>query len=92
MVYAVGALAMASAKGINPETGDELVSAVVKNCVDMDCVKLNVLSYLDNVLKIKSDTSRNMKVNVNSQIQDSSVKVKTIEIKMCKKEIILLKK
>lgn len=55
-------VALTKAQEANPKTGDELVATVVSNCADMDCVKLNVLNYLDNVLKIKSDGSRNLKV------------------------------
>lgn len=44
----------------SPRSGNELVSTVLDNCVDMPCVKQNVLGYLDNVLKIQSD--RNIKV------------------------------
>lgn len=44
----------------SPRSGDELVSTVLDNCVDMSCVKQNVLGYLDNVLNIQSD--RNVKV------------------------------
>lgn len=55
-------VALANAQDFNPQTRDELVATVVSNCVDMGCVKQNVLSYLDNVLKIKTDGSRNLKV------------------------------
>lgn len=65
VVYAAGALA--SAQQINPFTGDELVATVAENCLDMDCVKQSVLTYLDNVLKIKSDTARNAKVKIRIQ-------------------------
>lgn len=44
----------------SPRSGNELVSTVLDNCVDMTCVKQNVLGYLDNVLNIQSD--RNVKV------------------------------
>lgn len=38
-----------------PKTGEELVGSVLNSCGEMDCVKLNVLSYLDNVLKVEED-------------------------------------
>ncbi|XP_057652290.1 uncharacterized protein LOC130891508 [Diorhabda carinulata] len=38
-----------------PRSGDELVSTVLDNCIEMDCVKQNVLGYLNNVLHIQSD-------------------------------------
>lgn len=44
----------------SPRSGDELVTTVLDNCVDMYCVKQNVLGYLDNILDIQSD--RNAKV------------------------------
>lgn len=54
------ALAVVSAQNV-PSTGDELVSTVVEKCVHMDCVKENVLSYLDTKLKLDSD-ARSIKV------------------------------
>lgn len=44
----------------SPRSGNDLVSTVLDNCVDMTCVKQNVLGYLDNMLNIQSD--RNVKV------------------------------
>lgn len=46
----------------SPRSGDELVSTVLDNCVDMTCVKENVLGYLDNLLHIKG--GRNVKVTM----------------------------
>lgn len=55
----------ATAENVAPKSGDELVSTVLRNCVEMDCVKSNVLGYLDNLLKIDSD-ARNAKVVTSS--------------------------
>ena len=43
------------------KSGDELVSTVMTNCADMDCVKSDVLNYLDTVLNKQSD-ARKIKV------------------------------
>lgn len=45
----------------SPKSGEELVTTVLNNCVEMACVKQNVLLYLDNLLNIQSD-ARNAKV------------------------------
>ncbi|XP_045473924.1 uncharacterized protein LOC123680187 [Harmonia axyridis] len=50
-----------SASAHVPRSGNELVSMVVSNCVDMDCVKLNVLKYLDGLLHIEGDSARGVK-------------------------------
>lgn len=44
-----------------PHNGEELVESVLNTCGEIDCVKLNVLSYLDNVLKVEED-ARSIKV------------------------------
>ncbi|KAG5893946.1 hypothetical protein JTB14_009693 [Gonioctena quinquepunctata] len=64
----------AYANGQNtPRSGDELVSTVLDNCIDMGCVKQNVLGYLDNVLDIKSDV-RNAK-NIDASIFKRAARV-----------------
>lgn len=62
LLFVAGAL---SANAHVPRSGNELVSMVVSNCVDMDCVKLNVLRYLDGVLQIEGDSARGLKVITN---------------------------
>ncbi|CAG9817452.1 unnamed protein product [Phaedon cochleariae] len=49
-----------------PQSGDELVSSVLDNCIDMACVKQNVLGYLDNINGLTSDP-RNAK-NIDAAI------------------------
>ncbi|KAK9890825.1 hypothetical protein WA026_012171 [Henosepilachna vigintioctopunctata] len=44
-----------------PRSGNELVSMVVSNCVNMECVKGNVLKYLDGLLNIQGDSARGVK-------------------------------
>lgn len=55
----LGAIAVARASRIH--SGDQLVSQVLMNCADMNCVKTNVLSYLDTKLNINED-ARELKV------------------------------
>ncbi|XP_017770628.1 PREDICTED: uncharacterized protein LOC108558277 [Nicrophorus vespilloides] len=45
----------AAAQQYGPRSGDQLVSSVFSNCVEMGCVKQNVLEYLDNILNLQSD-------------------------------------
>lgn len=61
VIFTLASLLFVSAQDVTPRSGDELVSTVLDNCIDMDCVKQNVLGYLDNVLNIQSDV-RNAKV------------------------------
>lgn len=61
----VGFVAVVAVSAQNvPTTGDQLVSTVVEKCADMDCVKQNVLHYLNSKLNLESD-ARNIKVIVN---------------------------
>ncbi|XP_023027492.1 DUF1676 domain-containing protein Osi20 [Leptinotarsa decemlineata] len=77
-----------------PRSGDELVSTVLDNCIDMGCVKQNVLGYLDNVLELKSDV-RNAK-NIDTAIfkrtarilQTHELKFKIPDVLMEKTEIV----
>lgn len=61
VIFTLASVLFVSAQDVTPRSGDELVSTVLDNCIDMDCVKQNVLGYLDNVLNIQSDV-RNAKV------------------------------
>ncbi|EFA10567.1 uncharacterized protein Osi20 [Tribolium castaneum] len=84
VVLALGATA---AQNVSPKSGDELVSSVLKNCADMDCVKTNVLGYLDNILKIDSD-ARSAK-NIDAAIFKRAAKVlKTHEFRLKLPEMI----
>lgn len=60
LVITFGAIAYGDVS--SPKTGDELISNIMDNCAEMDCVKSNVLNYLDNILNIRSDNARNYKV------------------------------
>lgn len=61
VIFTLASVLFVGAQDVTPRSGDELVSTVLDNCIDMDCVKQNVLGYLDNVLNIQSDV-RNAKV------------------------------
>ncbi|KAL3267845.1 hypothetical protein HHI36_006986 [Cryptolaemus montrouzieri] len=50
-----------STNAYQPRSGNELVSFVVNNCADLNCVKGNVLRYLDGLLHIEGDSSRGVK-------------------------------
>lgn len=56
------ALCSVAASQSSPKTADELVGNVMDNCADTECVKSNVLRYLDNILNIHSDNARSYKV------------------------------
>lgn len=58
IVLVVTCSAIAHANNSSPKTGDELVINVIDNCASIDCVKTNVLNYLDNILNIQSDNAR----------------------------------
>lgn len=66
-------------RGIN--SGNELVSSILNNCYNMDCLKSNVLSYLNTMLGIQDRSARSME-SVDEQIFDRVAKVlKTQELR-----------
>lgn len=40
--------------------GDELVSSILNNCFDMDCLKGNVLSYLNTMVNERPESGRSL--------------------------------
>lgn len=40
--------------------GDEMVSSILNNCYDMDCLKGNVLGYLNTLVNEPSDAGRSL--------------------------------
>lgn len=49
-------------------TGDELVSTVLTNCLDMSCVKSNVLTYLNTLLNVNQETEARSTKDVDEEI------------------------
>lgn len=41
-------------------SGDEMVSSILNNCYEMDCLKLNVLSYLNTMANESPDAGRSL--------------------------------
>lgn len=62
-------------------SGNELVSTILNNCYNMDCLKSNVLSYLNTMLGFEDRSGRSME-SVDEQIFDRIAKVlKTRELR-----------
>lgn len=62
-------------------SGNELVSTILNNCYNMDCLKSNVLSYLNTMLGFEDRSARSME-SVDEQIFDRVAKVlKTRELR-----------
>ncbi|KAK4875293.1 hypothetical protein RN001_011715 [Aquatica leii] len=69
-------------------SGNHLVSSVISNCVDMGCVKENVISYLDTVLNqdvVKSRQFKNMDTAILKRV---SRILKTHEFRITLPEVI----
>ncbi|RZB40962.1 uncharacterized protein BDFB_008498 [Asbolus verrucosus] len=87
LTVVLATVALASAQNVTPKSGNELVESVLSNCAEMDCVKKNVLDYLDNLLKIESD-ARSAK-NIDAAIFKRTAKVlKTHEFRFKLPEMI----
>ncbi|KAJ8967773.1 hypothetical protein NQ317_001144 [Molorchus minor] len=56
----IATVVYANSQQVKLTSGEDLVSTVLNRCVDINCVKQNVLRYLDNLLNIQSDV-RNLK-------------------------------
>lgn len=62
-------------------SGNELVSAILNNCYSMECLKGNVLNYLNTILGVEDRSARSMQ-SVDDQIFDRVAKyLKTNEFK-----------
>lgn len=62
-------------------SGNELVSTILNNCYSMECLKGNVLNYLNTILGVEDRSSRSMK-SVDEQIFDRIAKyLKTNELR-----------
>lgn len=63
-------------------SGNELVSTILNNCYNMDCLKTNVLSYLNTILGVEDLSARSLG-SVDDQIFDRVAKyLKTNEIRV----------
>lgn len=51
-------------------SGTELVSAILNNCYDMNCLKTNVLKYLNTFLGVHEERSARSMESVDEQIFD----------------------
>lgn len=61
-------------------SGNELVSTILNNCLDMNCLKTNVLNYLNTYLGIDEQSGRSLE-SVDEQIFDRVGKIlKTQEL------------
>lgn len=61
--------------------GNELVASILNDCRSMDCLKGNVLNYLNTMLGVEDRSGRSMK-NVDEQIFDRVAKyLKTTEFR-----------
>lgn len=56
-------------------SGDELVSKILTNCYDMDCLRGNVLSYLNSFLGVDEQRSARSLESIDEQIFDRVAKV-----------------
>lgn len=55
-------------------SGNELITAILNNCYDMNCLKGNVLNYLNTFLGINGQEARSVQ-NVDEQIFDRVARV-----------------
>lgn len=55
-------------------SGNELISTILNNCYDMNCLKGNVLSYLNSYLGVDERSARSME-SVDEQIYDRIAKI-----------------
>ncbi|XP_018321601.1 uncharacterized protein LOC108734511 [Agrilus planipennis] len=88
-VLSVVAIALGGAQEDELRNGDQLVSSVLMDCTEMDCVKTKVLTYLDNVLGLKTpaETARGFK-NIDAAIFKRAARVlKTHEFRVKLPEI-----
>lgn len=61
-------------------SGDELVSTILNNCYNMDCLKSNVLKYFNTIMGIEDRSARSLE-SVDEQIFDRVAKyLKTNEL------------
>jgi len=61
-------------------SGNELVSTILNNCYNMDCLKTNVLTYFNTILGVEDRSARSME-SVDEQIFDRVAKyLKTNEL------------
>lgn len=62
-------------------SGNELVSTILNNCYNMECLKSNVLTYLNTILGVEDRSARSMQ-SVDDQIFDRVAKyLKTNEFR-----------